>query len=283
MLKKKFIVIIGLLILLIGCSEDTVTEYVNEQNVVCLIQEWESDESRDCDLNIWGQLSSTPLPEFNYFIIDSQMFNSTENYTIYPGYGIFELTNEEENALNINDDIDFEFDTEFGTVIGSQNRPNLINNIRINGELVDTNSSPEAQIALNEELLVSWEYDNERPDFIRISGLYWWYVGDEMDEILVNRIIPNTQNSVLLFEENELSHTNSVLLFDIIPSNGPNPENNTGGNLAGDGTGYLYWSYGKDEYNIDAEIDGGSRTQIDPTIKKEKLLKLKKSLLETFK
>ena len=280
MLKAKLAVIAGFLLIFTACEEITNTEYVNEQSVICWVREYEYYDKQVNNIYISGVVVANPIPEFNNLNINDQIFNSPDNYTIYPGYADFGLTSANIDTLIVDDEINFSLSTDFGTVSGLEKSPTPIDSIKINGILVDINSYPEATISLNEELLLSWNYGDIKPDFIRISGWYDYYDGQNYDYIMIDEYIPNTQNSIILFEEGEISYLDSYLYFDIEIFNGPKPDGT--GNLSGSGSGSLFWSFTKEDYDVDVEIIG-SKSRIDPEVKKEKLDKLRESFLDQFK
>ena len=290
MLKAKLVFIMGILLLFLISCDDGVTSSnsdsdstYTQQNVICWVKDYEYSKKQLTETVVYGIITHNPLPVFNYLKVNDQIFNSPHNHIIYPGYISYGLIQDDRDTLVIDEYVEFSLNTSLGTVFGNQDRPNPITNIKVNNVLVDPYNYPEAEINVNDELLVSWEYGETQPNFIRIYGNYSWYDENYVRyNVRIDRYIQSDQDSVLLFEENEIKSSNGYLYFILEPYNGPNPTIYEGGNMSGSGSGSLFWSYNKQEYDVDVEIIG-SKSRIDPEVKKEKLDKLRESFLDQFK
>ncbi|MBN2858432.1 MAG: hypothetical protein JXN63_08525 [Candidatus Delongbacteria bacterium] len=253
--------------ILTSCNFDNNT-IINEegQRVTAYIMESEDYlyKQSSYDLKIEGKLMASPLPEFNYFKIDGEIFSSRDNFTLNPGYIDFYLTSQQASVLRIYSTVYFEVNTEFGAIFGNQSRPALIDdNIEINGTDADYSTVyPNAEINLSDMLEVSWTYGSERPDFLHVYGIYSYHDGFTDRVMKINEYIDSSYSFFRLFNSGVLQY-NGRVNFNIEPYNGPIPGEDSVSNMSGDGTGTLYWSHLPDYCELEVQVGNGYKGKDD--------------------
>lgn len=256
--------LITMLMILASCNFDNNT-IVNEEGQRVLAYIMESDDylykQSSYDLKIEGKLTASPLPEFNYFKIDGEIFSSWDNFAVKPGYIDFYMNPEQASDIHIYSTVYFEVNTEFGAVFGNQSRPGLIDNIEINDDPADYSIQyPNAEISLSEILEVSWTYGSEIPDFLHIYGIYSYHDGFTDKVMEINEYIDNSYTFFRLFNSGVLKYDGRVN-FNIEPYNGPIPTEDSASNLSGDGTGTLYWSHLPDYCELEVQVGNGYKSK----------------------
>ena len=276
----RLLFLISAVLILISCNFDNNTIIDEEgQRITAYIME--SDDylykQSSYDLKIEGRLTASPLPEFNFFKIDGEVFSSRDNFIVKPGYIDFYLTAQQSSDIHIYSTVYFGVNTEFGAVFGNQSRPALIQNININGDPADYSISyPNAEINLSEMLEVSWSYESSRPDFLHIYGIYSYYDGFTDRVMNINEYVDSSYSFFRLFNTGVLQYDGRVN-FNIEPYNGPIPTDNGTSNMSGDGAGSLYWSHLPDYCELEVQVGDGYRSKDDDM--KLKIEKLRKDLI----
>ena len=247
-----------------SCNFDNNT-IVNEegQRVVAYIMESEDYiyKQSSYELKVEGKLIASPLPEFNYFKIDGTKFESRDNFTVKPGYIDFYLTPQQASDIDIYSSVYFEVNTEFGAVFGNLSRPPLISDIQINGEPAEYGTFfPNAEIRLSEELIVSWTYGSERPNFFWVYGNYYYHDGYSDRVMRINVYIDSSYSFFRLFNSGILQYDGRVN-FNIEPYNGPIPTDDSAYNMTGEGHGTLYWSRLPDYCELEVQVGNGYKSK----------------------
>ncbi len=288
-MKNTLLIIIALIITAIyfsGCKLDSTRTIVPEdgQRVVAYIME--SDrylfKQSNYRLKVEGMVIASPLPRFDHFKIDQSIYNSAANYSLKPGYIHFYLTPQQASDIHLYNSAYFEVSTDFGHIFGNQSRPPLIIDIKINGTEADYSplNIHNAQIVLSDKLEVSWDYNDEKPDFLWIYGYYSYHDGFTDRVMKIDEYVRSSVSSFRLFNTGVLQWDGRVN-FNIEPYNGPIPTNGSASNMSGDGHGTLYWSHLPDYCELEVKVGSGYfKSQSDRV--KEKIGLMRNSFLENI-
>ena len=235
----NFSIISIMLLIFLGCSEhsDTSPPLTIDQIVIEVIDQIGFDFKQSDDYYIQGRVVGEPVPDFNYMKINTNLYEIEDNYSYYLGCLFFKLTNEQLNTLEMTDTVTMEVSTSLGSVTGVISKPSQLDSVMIN----DTSSDYNYQIENDQDIILTWTYGDIKPDFVHI--LYWYDWFDEITQEYVGdfvlRTIPNTENSIKLFDADE-TNMNGEIYVNFSSYNGPVLESNTLGNMTGEGSGYLY-------------------------------------------
>ena len=263
MMKKVFTMALAVMILIVttGCTDEIVIvdDPLEDQIITARIIEY-SEQDSTIDQLVDANLYTEPMIGINYCTINDTTFDSAENFEFGIGNCNLHLTPEQVAGLNLDNNVYFEMNTDLGSLSGSVSRPAMISDIKINGIELDTLSSSVVQTNVGEDIIVSWSYQLEKPDYFQINAFYEGYDSLLSDyynfEIL--KTVSNNDSSFTLLEANETSLDGEIYLT-IYRINGPDVSNNEVSNLQGSGVGYLHWICQSDQEKVEIQVGSGKK------------------------
>ncbi|MCF8372990.1 MAG: hypothetical protein K9H64_15320 [Bacteroidales bacterium] len=199
------------------------------------------------NVDFYGEIRSDVLPEFEYLKVGSNTYYGKE-YCMYSLGRIhinpeFFPYNSVSNIFSDFQNLFVEVKTSQGVLNGSISMPTQIDTIFL---------SKYDQIEIGDSFTISWI--NNDADFYYVYTDYNWLdsEGNSRHYDLINYV----ENNSITYLDTTFSYHGRIFSIMVQPINGPLPNAGTGGNMSGDGSGFLYYESVRYRF-INHKIDVG--------------------------
>ncbi|MDP8237500.1 MAG: hypothetical protein P9X24_00290 [Candidatus Hatepunaea meridiana] len=203
--------------------------YANHSNYY-----WDNQNNQQVyteNTTVGGVIFSDPLPRFDYLKIGNNTLSGEDFYNYYLGYVAFGSINgvaEEARITSNLDTLNVELKTSLGELTGSIDLPDTITTLTLSE--YDT-------LQTGESFTISWSGSNA--DFYWVMVSYDWY--DENGYYWGYYLDDYVKDDSITYPDSTFSHNGVIDYISIQPMNGAFPEEGSNGNMAGDGSGFLYY------------------------------------------
>lgn len=242
-----FLIIFSIAVFMLVSCEKNSTESESVSQIILVwayhdydYWDYETDERVYIEnTEAWGVVFADPLPGFDYLKLSNKISNSHEYWTGYIGFG------EDARITSNFDPLEVEVKTSFGKVNGTISLPDTI---------TDLSLSEYDTLQLGESFTISW---SGNADFYSIYCEYEWI--DDNDDWQYTDLDTIISGNSIIFPGIIFTHNGEISYIRVYQENGPLPKEGAVGNMAGDGSGFLYYeNYSKSgRYTDDIVVGGG--------------------------
>lgn len=235
-----------------SCSNSTDTDKIVSQVLFFYAEHHDSywDDQTDEEIQVenttgGGVVFADPVPTFDYYKMGSATYSGEEYFNYYPGYLSFGHFNDDTDVrLTSNfSPLNIEVKTSSGKLNGSITLPNVIESLTLSE--YDT-------LELGQPFTISWSGSNA--DFYSVYCDYEWIDNNgNWHEADLNDFVVGTS---ITYPGSIFVHNGDIDYIRIQPMNGPFPGAGSEGNMAGEGSGFLYYMTEREYYEGETIIVG---------------------------